>query len=304
MDLILDLLGITVCLLLLGNAQLYGASILIHHTGHGQGIRPKRLGRWIAELTGILLLRQSVSQYMRTHWNHHGKATFARGDTDPDAAFIQRLGFRLGDSVEASNRRLWQVLFSPGVHGNMIRKRVLMNFARKAEPLRTLIAWLVWSFIVFVVWKNEVLPAFGLLLLFALLFGNISTMLELFSEHLWFIEVSNEQNRQWALSHARFYGAIPPEQGASFRLWLIWVGETLLAVCEKLLVGAGDLPVHAAHHVGWDRDDFEGQPAWANPQFAYAPYITKLDGKIYWSTNSAIQAWFDELAKARGDNPK
>lgn len=302
MDLILDLLGITVCLLLFGNAQLYGASIIIHHTGHGQGIRPKRLGRWIAELTGILLLRQSASHYRKEHGIHHGQKTFALAGLDPDAIFIERLEFRSGDSVATSNQRLRSVLVSPKVHGRLIRKRLLMNFARKSEPFRSSIAWVIWSFILAGVWNYDVLPAFGLLLLFSLIMGNIAMMLELFSRHKWFIQVKDESSRQWVLSHARFYGAEPPDKGASFWLWFKWLGYTLQAVCEKLLVGAGDLQWHIGHHYGWDRNDYEGQPTWANPQFAYAPYITKLEGKVFWSTNSAIQAWFQELAKMPKDN--
>jgi hypothetical protein len=296
---ILEIIGLALCLLILGSAQLYAATVLIHHTGHGQGVRPKWLGRLIDELAGILLLRQTVTAYKTDHGFHHGKRTFARGSLDPDAAFLERIGFRPGDSVEISNRKLRKILFSPRFHGKFILKRLLMNFARKAEPLRTVSAWVVWTAIYFTVSQNGLLLEFGLLLIFSMFIGNIASLLELVSRHKWLIEVKDGVDRQWALSHARFYGAFPPEKGASFKQWLIWVCKISLAVIEKLLVAVGDLQWHLGHHIGWDRKDYEGEPKWVNPQYAYARHITELtDDKVYLSTYSAVQAWFEELAKA------
>ena len=140
-----------------------------------------------------------------------------------------------------------------------------------------------------------------------MLAGNLSALLELLSRHKWLIEIDSPDplERHWALSHARFYGIAPPETGASFWCWLAWAGQTLFAIGERLLVAVGDLQFHIGHHLGWDRANYQGQPAWTNPSYAYSQHLSKLtDDKVYLSTNAAIQAWFQELAKAPKDYEK
>ena len=307
MDIIIDILGILLCVLVMASAQLYGASILIHHTGHGQGIRPRWLGRLVAELAGILLLRQSLNLYKTTHGFHHSKQTFARAGLDPDAGLIQKLGFQRGDSVEVSKQKLWRALFSPRLHAKFLLKRLRMTFAKTDEPLRSLAAWFIWLLLFLLVWQQQLVLSFVLLVLVSTIAGNISALLELLSRHKWLLEIESPdpQARQWALSHARFYGIVPPEKGASGWRWLAWCGLTLIAIAERFIVGAGDLQWHIGHHVGWDREDYQGQPAWTNPAYAYAKHLGELDDdKVYLSTNAAIQAWFQELAKAPKDYDK
>ncbi len=299
MDLIFDLAGILLCILFLANAQLYGASVFIHHTMHEQGVQPRWLGVIIAELVGILTLRQSVNQYANAHGDHHGIETFARPGLDPDATLLQGLGFQQGDTVATSWRKFWKALFNPKLHFKLLLKRLRSNFASKVEWLRSLAAWLIWAIILLCVWQNHLLIDFLILVLAAALLGNIGFLLELFSRHKWLIEVAAPLNRQWELSHARFYGVLPPNQGAGFWQWLVWFGKTLQAVCERLLVSPGDLNWHISHHIGWDRLDFEGQPTWTNPVYAYAGNLADLPAnKVYWSTQAAILAWFEALEKA------
>jgi hypothetical protein len=181
-------------------------------------------------------------------------------------------------------------------------KRLRSNFARKNEWQRSLAAWIIWTIILLGVWQNHLLIDFLILVLASALLGNIGFLLELLSRHIWLIEVAAPLNRQWELSHARFYGVLPPAKRAGFWPWLVWFGQTLQAVCERLLVSPGDLQWHISHHIGWDRQDFKCQPAWANPVYAYARNLAELPAdKVFWSTQAAIEAWFIALEKAPKD---
>jgi hypothetical protein len=296
---VIDILGISASLLLIANAMLYSASVLIHHTSHRQGAQPRKFGELLAELAGILLLRQTLITYQKAHGLHHGKTTFADINHDPDAQLVWKLGFRPGDSVAESNRKLRRCLLSPSVHGILLWERLSLNFARPQEPRRTVAACLIWTAIGFWVWQHQLLLAFSQFLALALIAGNLASLLELLSRHKWLINPPATADRHWTLSHARFFAVIPPEPGASLGCRLQWWLKILQGIIEHLCITAGDLAWHVGHHVHWDANDYQGQPAWSNPQYAYAPYLTQLtEDKYYLSANAAIQAWFAELAAA------
>ncbi|WP_367155159.1 hypothetical protein [Methylomonas sp. HYX-M1] len=293
MDIVFDLLGLLACLILLGNAQLYAASVLIHHTGHGHGAKPRWFGKLLAELAGILTLRQPLEVYRATHGLHHSESRFARAGLDPDASFVQKQGFQLGDSVWLSYWKLLRLVLNVKLQYKLIKKRLTLTFAWQDGRLRNVAAGIIWTVILWTVIHLAVFLPFVILLILAMVVGNFSAIAELLSRHKWFVEIDDETNRQWVLSHARFYGALPPVEGASVGAWLLWFSKILQAVIERSLVGAGDLGWHIAHHVRWDLDEYHGQPAWCNPVYAYYPYLDQLGSeKIYWSTAEAIDAWF------------
>lgn len=309
---LIDAIGLRVCWTLAGHAKVKAASVLVHHTGHGQGMKPKRVGIIAASAVRILMLTQSLLIYKEGHDPHHRDKDFARAGQDPDATFVQEgLGVKQGASIEESAGKLRTALRSPLLHTRLILKRLGMNIWNCREPLRTVCAWFMWAMIVVAVYPSGMLGFFSTLLIILMIPGNQSSIRELVTRHDWNIDTPPGADRQWDLSKFRFPGVLVPKVSPkSFRGMCEWAGfwaSTARAIEYRLAVVPGDLHWHGGHHVGWDRSLYEGQPMWANASYAYSSkYLDMTEGKIFWAEKDARDAWLVKSAYSgpdRSPNP-
>ena len=144
-DFIVPLSQFTLAALGAMHLKVKGSSVLIHMLGsHGKGLDNARLNTVAAEMVGVLTLNVSVDAYRQEHQFHHGLRSFARAETDPDAALLHSLGFRPGTPRHRLWQRFWWTLVSPHFHTRMSAARLIGVFG--AGPgWRIAAAWAFWS---------------------------------------------------------------------------------------------------------------------------------------------------------------
>lgn len=283
-------LGLLVSLMLAAHAKVKTASVIVHHTGHGQGPLPVWLGRPAVELLGILALVQPVEVYRSEHRLHHRYRSFARPEFDPDAALIVHWGFFVGMTVEEGWRTVRRTLMSPRVHAELIVGRLRHNFTVSAAGTRrALVAWLLWGMIGLAALATQTLGAIAIYLLLSMIAGNIASMLELLSRHLWLIEGFDDAERQRALSNLRL-----PESSEATP-WL----KRLFGALDRHVVYPLDLAWHGLHHLAKDVRPYRDQPAWSNPDDAHAPHIESSGLIRHRSSLAAIRYWLERLQAGR-----
>jgi hypothetical protein len=308
--LILHLLGWLAAVLLFAHIKVKASAVLIHHATHRQLLHPRwmsdaarlRLNRGVAEFIGILSLSAPFDIYKKGEDNqgghdaHHAYKSFATL-RDDEARGLYALGFRPGTSRADLWRLFWRTLFSPGFHAREAARRIKANVGAGGWQRRWT-AGAIWVSMTAAAAVAQVLPGFLLGCVLPLLAaGNVASFLELVSRHRWLVDTVDPRRRHHELSHGRFQGAMPPDEGALLA-WLGWVACMVMALVGRITVVPGDLAWHIAHHIGLERLETQGPPAWVDAASSYSALFWRdeaLSSQSHATLASAIDAWFVAL---------
>lgn len=288
--------------LALARAKLNASAVGVHYLGdHNQGFDNPKHTRFMAEAIGMTTLSTTADAYKETHGKHHPYDTFATL-ADPDARLMWDLGFRPGMDCAKLKRHFWLTLISPRLHGPMTWARLKLNFGADQPTWRRLMAWGWWGSLVAAAAAGGWLAALLLGLVTPLLVGgNITSFVELASEHKWLLRYpEGGAERQFALSHGRNPLPPPPDEGAPWWQWLAWVVRLLMAALSKVLFLPEDQSRHEGHHI-WQQAELKlAKHGWTNAALEYSPRLyrdPKLAAQRYGSVLEAVYAWLEALSK-------
>lgn len=298
---LLNWAAMLVAVILAARLRVAGASVLVHHLGSHNKANPRhwRLAQWVS----IATLTVHAGGYRAGHEPHHREpfATLA----DPDAALLHRLRFRPGTPYYLLWLRFWWTLVSPLFHAQLSLARLRGVFTQ-GPVKRRLAAWAFWVSLLVATGVAGVLKGVLLYFVLLLLAGNVSALLELVSEHIWFAEPSlDSRERHARLSHGRHLGVMPPEghQRINPAAWALWLARTGFAAVLRFCVLPGDLPWHHAHHTGMPPTHRGHRPYWANAAHQYSQIFWQDRGQqrqAVATLGQAIGRWFHALAAMRG----
>lgn len=264
------------------------------HYGVHKSMRGHRT--W-AVLGTVIPLAQNERDYATDHIKEHHVPTIFGTAEDPDAKVLLKFGFRTGLDEKALMRRLVATLLSPKFHGWFLKVRLKSNFI-DPSPARRLVAFL-WSAMLIGLLAVMPLSAWIVMVVGAYSVGyQGSALLQFISEHMWLAESPPGTRRSVELSHGRFCGEAPPEQGGL--RWIGWLGRMMTVhLFSRLAVLPGTLPSHDAHHVSQPR---------INSRWVVANYVrTELiaEGNDFgmaerevWGLGAAIRSVFRSLANS------
>lgn len=224
------------------------AAVVIHQAVHHRLSGNETIDMLIGELCSIITFSQDFKSYQVDHCKlHHSPNTFATKN-DPILIFLERCGLTNGMDKSELILGLWSCIFSPFFHFKFIFKRAAHNFNIK-HPVRLLFLVMFYTMLGAVLYnKNNVSGAlllfFGLILLY-----QISALVEICSEHLWFGNTEERRNTEYFyadISWGRFCGLpYPTVKGNVFTWYLI---NLFYHLPVRLFILVGDLPQHDFHH--------------------------------------------------------
>lgn len=286
----------------LGHVKAKGQSALGHYATHYQLLRNPQANRIVGELIGVLAMNTPFEIYrsgadgQSGHVGHHRRSRFA-GPDDEETQYVLDLGFKPGMTREALWRNFYGTMFSPRFHWRQSARRVKLTFS-SGPWWRVLAAWLAWGGAAVAATLSGLLPALLLgVVLPLLVVGNGASLAEQCAEHRWLVSVPEGENREFALSHGRFFAPMPPDDHSPLA-WLKFWWRVLKALLARILVVQTDLAWHISHHIGLDRK-VSGMVPWADAAQAYSPMFwddDQLAMQSHTSLHNAIDAWFIALA--------
>lgn len=264
---------------------------LTHFAIHGR-VRARKL----CEVFGTVVpLAINETQYFVDHMKHHNPDYFGRGD-DPDAEFLGELGFDDTKTEADLMRLLWGTAFSPRFHWVFLKARIKSNvvtpsWGRKAAG----IAWMasILSLLAVVPVTAWLVFVFGV----GIVGYQLSSLLQFTSEHRWLAEAPDGARRSVALSHGRFCGEMPPDQGGILP-WVRWATRMMaIHLPVRLGVLPGSLPAHDAHHVAPRHLD----PNWRRANYVRSELIALgkdkgMATREVWGLGRAIRVVFADMA--------
>lgn len=278
-----------------------------HEFVHAAGAKnPSQFDVWASRVSSALGVGPNTQDYEDEHvGGHHRKSIFAT-KTDPDAGFIFRLGFRPGMSRRDLYGQLWRTVFSPAFHARMIYGRLRSALITASWTHRTIVVtWLaalglVGSMTQWWVFMTVVVLPIGPLY-------NISTLLQLLTEHRWMVTKVGVSGPHDYASRCigRFCLADPPPAGLSalvaFKAWVTWGFKMLPRLLVRFGVWVGENGAHDLHHVG----ALVGYAPSDWPKAAFERERVIQQGDIYglamreaYSLREALDWVFDGLATA------
>ena len=184
LHLAVNVVGLCAASLGLARVKLSASAVLIHHFGsHHQGLDNPVANDIAAEIVGITSFSSSAKAYADAHSQHHRFDTFATL-ADPDAQLMWSLGLRPGRAYGRLKRLFWWALVSPRLHGPMSWARLKHTFGPDQPRWRRITAFTLWGGLGLAAWAGGWLSGLlGGLVLPLLVFGNVSSFVELASEH-------------------------------------------------------------------------------------------------------------------------
>lgn len=267
------------------------------HFGVHESMRGHRM--W-AVVGTVVPLAQNERDYAADHiQEHHQLKIFGTAD-DPDAKVLLRFGFTPGTDEKELMRRLRRTLLSPKFHGWFLKTRMLSNFV--SSGLWRRLAGFMWFVVLIGLTAVMPLSAWLVMVVATYTIGyQSSALLQFLSEHLWLAEPSPGARRAVELSHGRFCGEAPPEQGhLSWLRWLGWFGRFITVhVYSRLAVLPGSLPSHDAHHVSQRRINSQ----WTTANFVRSDMIAEgadlgMADRELWGLGAAIRSVLRSLANS------
>lgn len=226
-----------------------------HYAIHNAVARKRAVNNLVATIALIIPVAQHPEAYKRDHLRlHHGRPTFATKD-DPDASFLDTLGFQPGMTKAALWQQLWKTLVSPKFHYLFLKARLFSALVDSPWKHRSLV--LLWLGALAAIGGVIGPWAFLITILLPLTFlYHISALLQFVTEHRWRSILGPASNDQeYAdLCTGRFCGEMPPAKSddrvRDFMRWSGWAARmAFLHVPTRMAILVGDLPVHDAHHL-------------------------------------------------------
>ena len=265
--------------LTLARARLATTNVFTHWASHGQLHASAMLGRFIADLCGVLVLARCTGDYWRDHRPHHWFKVMVMLNLDPDTLFLQgTVGIEPGVDQRTLRNRVLRAFVSPRVHASMLGTRLQANFGTEQARWRQLFAFAWWGSLLGTATATDMLGAVWLGLLVPLVIGgNVATLAHLLSEHHHGIAAPQGPARHLALSHGRHPLAWLPRRGAPRWHWAVLPLRLLLAVVSRYVFLPGDNCRHVDHHVGTRPAGNLHRWAWPNAADEYTPRLFEDD---------------------------
>lgn len=274
-------------------------SNIIHQCSHNHLLPSRLLSRLLAEALGVLVLAPPVDVYARSHLGYHHKKALIASLDDEDVHFIQWLGFYPGISTDEAWRNFRRVLTSPGVHCQLLGRRMKENFLQ-GHPLRRAATWLWWMTVAgttAAIGRAD-LVTLGYLLPITVLY-QIGMMTYVVSEHLHFCHPAGDRSRDWhaLMSHARFVGVPLPPAGLPIVSRIKAYGrfgiDMLGALVVRVMILPGELATHSAHH-------WRASADWTCAPYAYRDLKATMPQRAreLWGLRNALQAVFEGMSRS------
>lgn len=277
---------------------------------------------WLGEIICIaLVLPPMVFYYIEHVLNHHHDKVFLTL-SDPDAAFLHKLGIRPGMTKDALWRRFRYLLFVPWspLYVNYTLARLKAQFTAPWPRIALVIG--LFGAALGVAFALGVLTPLLLAIMPALVFGiPFAALCQFTSEHNWLLVRRDASRRQYLEQTCRGRCFIDPcprrdlpvvRRTAAWVVW--WLRLLLVHLPARVLVVPWDLgPGHDMHHFGVletikKRDDYEPLATWMNSSYARrfyqriaTPDMPKLT--TYFSLYSALDSVFDTYSQLDPADP-
>ena len=226
-----------------------------HHAVHNEISKAFPFLNKLAKVVCTALpLAQNADEYFVDHLKMHHRRKEFTTPSDPDAGFLERLGFRSGMTKRQLRNQLLRTIMSWEFHADFFVSRMRSTFVTSNWPHRPFAAaWmLALSSLAFVI------PIWAFLLGVVLPFTwgyQTSALLQFASEHKWLLpKGAAANNHEYAERCAGRFSLVPPPR-AGLKGWnaaIAWSRWTLRMIPEALVrlgVIVGDLPAHDWHHV-------------------------------------------------------
>ncbi len=294
------------CVVFAGSVR-YHQTVLMHHAAHDSlfvARTPKNLikpdqteshrrdprNHRYATIASCVFVLPSPEDYHEEHIrSHHKTLRIFATEADPDARFLQALGFVPGTPVARQKWLLLKTLLSPRFHALMTYQRIRSSsrhgFSRKLGVVATL------SMLALLTAIN---PAFGVLLAFSLFpVVHCAALFQFTTEHLWFSPVLSGESvnaRARRLSHARFNCDPLPLSKRGWVIW--WIRLLTLHLTMRVLALNGDLPQHDLHHLR-PNADFQQLGA-----LRWELYDNKIETREYWGYGAVLTAVMQHIEEA------
>lgn len=270
-----------------------------HMCVHGFLFRAAASNKLVAEVIGITLFVQGYAAYRQDHMlSHHGHNFGTEHDRDGKAICL--LGFEPGKSVPQLWCNLLWLLVSPTFHWAFWVARFKENFLT-ASRLRTGAALLWWSVVGYAGYRFGYGLLLALYLLPVLVLYQISSLLQLVTEHIWLGRQPGDSTKEThhKLSLGRFCGSRAPGRLRSlgdFAKWGVWLAAQFgYHLPVRVFILQGTFPAHDWHH------RHGGSRAWANVTREREKDILRGDAEIayqdHWGMINIYNAVFTELSR-------
>lgn len=277
--------------ILITSAARNSVTTLAHHSSHLRVFVSKRANILLTEFITTIFISPSYTQYVISHnKGHHIFSTFAT-TRDDDATYIKNLKLTKSRTrIELWERLIW-LFISPVFHLRSIKDRISLNLFHTSGIRQ--VASFSWIFTLiylsFTGWAVEISLIYFIPVL--ILF-NICHLLQVLSEHLWFIGGEQGKERNDKACWGRFLLPILPNKDAGLDEWLFWTTKIALANIVRITVLPGDLQQHDYHHKAGPRSD------WTNSRYKrYEANIEEESYQHFWSLSAAIDYVFSYQVK-------
>jgi hypothetical protein len=251
----------------------------------------------LGELVSVLGWLAPLAQYAADHRLHHNRLATA---DDPDMRLIQKLLRIVAGLTQPKYwAHLWRLLVSPKLN-------LAMTMTRLRADLITATGWRRLASWAYGLGLLAFVAITGLWLEFAVAYilpvGIMFTMgavLQTLSEHTWVHtgQGRDPKRRVWArLTRNRFFGEMPPDDGAGWLAWTKWwVRMLFIHAPLRAWICPVDLTDHARHHAqpndrNWPRSAFARRYDEAGAEAAGTPY------QEVWGLANALNLTFDHFA--------